>query len=267
PKSLKWVETRFMTKQDGEWYGYSYVWNEAGTDATLVDAAGFDREFTIKTAAGARKQAWHYPSRAECMVCHSRAANFVLGLCEIQMNKDHVYPTGRTDNQLRVLEHVGLLDVKWASEVGGAVKDPADKQQPDQRQPKPSGMLHTLPANLKRLADPYDKTQDLAARAKAWLHTNCASCHVEAGGGNAQMKLDHATDWGAMRLIDVKPLHQTFNLPDAKLIAPGAPASSVVLHRIGQRGPNTGQMPPLSSSVVDARGLELMTEWCKSLKK
>src|SRR5947208_15969424 len=83
--SRKWVETRFLTKQGGEWYGYSYLWNPAGTDANLLDSA-LDVAYTVKTAAGERVQNWHFPSRAECMVCHSRAANFVLGLCEIQMN-------------------------------------------------------------------------------------------------------------------------------------------------------------------------------------
>ena len=52
PSSRKWIETRFLTKQSGEWYGYSYVWNDAGTDATLVDAKGLDRDFTIRTAGG-----------------------------------------------------------------------------------------------------------------------------------------------------------------------------------------------------------------------
>ena len=55
-------------------------------------ARACDREFTIKTAGRRRsKQNWHYPSRTECMVCHSRAANYVLGLSELQMNKDHDY--------------------------------------------------------------------------------------------------------------------------------------------------------------------------------
>ncbi|MDY3556709.1 PQQ-dependent sugar dehydrogenase [Gemmata sp. JC717] len=263
PASRTWIETRFMTRQGGEWYGYSYVWNDAGTDATLVDAAGLDREFTVRTATGAAKQSWHYPSRAECMVCHSRAANYVLGLCEVQMNKDHTYPNGRTDNQLRVLEHLGLLDVGWAGEA----KDPSARQQPDQREPKPTGLLPAPPAGLKRLADPYDKTQPLAERAKAYLHVNCSSCHVEAGGGNAQMDLGYATAWDKMRLVDVKPVHQSFGLADARLVAPGAPERSVVLHRIAQRGPNTGQMPPLSSARVDRPGVELLTEWCKSLRK
>jgi uncharacterized repeat protein (TIGR03806 family) len=266
PASRKWIETRFLTKQLGEWYGYSYVWNDAGTDATLIGAAGLDKEFKVRTPTGERTQVWHYPGRAECMVCHSRAANYVLGLCEVQFNKDHTYPNGRTDNQLRVLEHLGLLNVNWSGEVP-APGEGAAQQQPNQRQPKSTGMLHVPPSGLKKLADPYDKAQPLEQRAKAYFHVNCAACHVEAGGGNAQMQLDYPTEWAKMRLIDTKPVHQTFELPDARLIAPGAPERSVVLHRIGKRGPNTGQMPPLSTNRVDTAGVELLTEWCKGLKK
>jgi len=49
------------------------------------------------------------------MVCHSRAANYVLGLTEVQMNKTHQYGS-ITDNQLRVLEHLGVLRVNWLDE-------------------------------------------------------------------------------------------------------------------------------------------------------
>lgn len=259
--SRKWIETRFLTKQGGEWFGYSYKWNDAGTDAELVGAKGADVEYTV----GARKQTWHYPSRSECMVCHSRAANYVLGLCEIQMNKDHTYPSGRTENQLRVLERFGVLRTDWHAEVRGKVKDKTNTPQAGQRAVPPASLLPQPPDKLKRLADPYDKTADLTARAKSWLHANCASCHVEAGGGNAQMELEFKTALDKMRILDVKPVHTTFDLPDAKLIAPGAPERSVLIHRMGTRG--SGQMPPLASSRVDEAGLELMREWCRSLKK
>ena len=36
------------------------------------------------------------------------------------------------------------------------------------------------------------------------------------------MELEFPTAWDKMRLIDAKPVHQTFDLTDAKLIAPGA---------------------------------------------
>jgi hypothetical protein len=113
--------------------------------------------------------------------------------------------------------------------------------------------------------DPYDKAQDLDRRARSFLHANCAMCHVEAGGGNARMELEFNVSPEKMRLIDEKPVHQTFDLPDARLVAPGHPERSVLIHRLATRGP--GQMPPLSTNRVDEAGLELMREWCRSLKK
>ena len=58
-----------------------------------------------------------------------------------------------------------------------------------------------------------------------------------------------------MRVLNEKPLHDTFGLADARLIASGHPERSVVLHRVGKRGP--GQMPPLSSNRIDEAGVEL----------
>jgi uncharacterized repeat protein (TIGR03806 family) len=264
PSTRKWVETRFMTKQAGEWYGYSYLWNDDGTDATLIDAKGLDKEFTVKTAAGERKQVWHYPSRAECMVCHSRAQNYVLGLCELQMNKTHTYPSGRTDNQIREFEHLGMLKADWYADVKGRI--PADAQPlPDQRAPKPTTLLTRAPTLTKALVDPFDKSQPLEARARSWLHANCSSCHVEAGGGNALMELEFTTALDKMRVTDVKPVHTTFDLKDAKLLVPGAPERSLLVHRAGLRGP--GQMPPMSSNRVDEAGAALLREWVKSLGK
>ena len=113
-----------MVKQDGEWFGYSYEWNDEQTEGVLVENAGKERNFEIRdtqAAGGVRQQTWHYPSRTECMVCHSRAANWVLGLTAMQMNKIHQYGTvadeSVADNQLRVLEHLGLLKVNWFQEA------------------------------------------------------------------------------------------------------------------------------------------------------
>ncbi len=272
PDSRKWIETRFFTKQNGEWFGYTYVWNEAGTDAELVPAGGLDKEFTVE----GRKQVWHYPSRAECMVCHSRAQNFVLGLCTAQMNRDHDYG-GRTDNQLRTLDHLGMLKVDWAAETRAGLaeqaaakglKDKAVEEYvkahtppPDRRPPQPDAIRDLLP----RLVDPYDAKQDLTRRARSWLHANCSACHVAAGGGNALMELEAATAADKMRVLGEKPLHSTFGLPDARLIAPGHPDRSVILKRVGMRG--SGQMPPLSTNRPDEAGLNLLREWVAALKE
>lgn len=280
PKSRKWIETRFMTKQGTDWFGYTYLWNDAGTDAELIPSGGLNKELKIQTATGQRTQVWHYPSRAECMVCHSRAANFVLGLCEIQMNKKHDYGTC-TNNQIRELEHLGLFKTNYTQEIDSKPREngeakglkgkPLDEytkehgQQENQRAAKESNLFGQPLGKLQAMVDPFDTRQNLTLRAKSWLHTNCSSCHVESGGGNAAINLEFPTDLEGMRVLDVKPMHRTFDLTDAKLIAPGHPERSVLLKRISLRGPH--QMPPLSTNRVDERGVALITEWIQSLKK
>ena len=191
------IETRLLTRQQGEWVGYSYVWNDDASDAVLAGKDGIDRDFTIRDQAapgGWRTQSWRYPSRAECMVCHSRAANFVLGLSEVQMDRGHDYG-GIVDNQLRTLEHIGLF----------------------------TGPLPRRSAQRPPLADPSDTRAGLERRVRSYLHTNCAICHVESGGGNAAINLGIAAALDTMKLIDVPPLQDSFGIRDARIVAPGHP--------------------------------------------
>ena len=234
------VETRVLLLQDNEWTGYSYRWNDAQTDAELVPKEGADATFASagnpsddadNDAAG---RAWRFASRAECMACHSRAANYVLGLNEAQVNRDHRYRDA-TDNQLRTLEHIGAFN---------------------RTLPKP-------PEELARLTNPYDEHADVEARARAYLHVNCSVCHVAAGGGNAQMVLSVGTARDAMKLLGARPQHNSFGLSNAMLVAPGDPDRSVLVHRLSRRG--RGQMPPLVSRRVDGAAVELMRQWISQL--
>ncbi len=286
PRSRRWIETRFLTRQEGEWVGYTYEWNQAQTEATLVDKPGKKREFRIKTkrtgdtSPGQRTQTWQYPSRADCMVCHSRAANFVLGLNTLQMNRDHNYG-GVSDNQLRVLEHLGLLRVNWAGEARKSLQAEARRRglnereanayvakqtsSSGQRPAATSNLLALSPAKLPRLADPYDSTADLNGRARSYLHSNCANCHVDAGGGNSQITLESTTPLAQMKLFDARPLHDAFGLEDARLVAPGSPERSVLLRRMSMR--DRGHMPPLATSLVDQPAVALLRDWIKGLPK
>ena len=239
PETRRWIETRLMVRQQNEWVGYSYRWNNEQTDAELLEKTGMDEVFEIKDTTvdtGIRKQAWHYPSRAECMVCHSRAVNYVLGLSEVQMNRVHDYGTEQT-NQLQVLSEMGLF------------KQPLSK-----------------PVNeLSKLTDPHDASADLNQRALSYLHANCSNCHVEAGGGNSQFSAEIDAKPEQQRLFDAKPVHTTFGLTDACLIAPGAPDRSLILQRISRRG--QGQMPPMSTSNIDERAVDLFREWIQAMPK
>lgn len=66
-----------------------------------------------------------------------------------------------------------------------------------------------------------------------------------------------------MEIVNATPLHATFDLEDAKLLAPGAPAQSLIVHRTVRRGP--GQMPPFGTSVPDGEGVNLIAQWIASM--
>jgi hypothetical protein len=127
-----------------------------------------------------------------------------------------------------------------------------------------TSIMPRLPSEYRRLVDPYDKSQSLDARARSYLHSNCATCHVEAGGGNALMELEAHTPREKLRLFDAKPQHHTFGIADAKLIAPGSPERSVLLERVRRRGP--GQMPPLATTIADDEAVKMLAKWIKGMK-
>lgn len=232
------VETRLLTRQQGEWIGYSYRWNAEQTDAELVPADGAAEEFEVVDATepgGRREQIWRFPARTECLVCHSRAAGFVLGFTPLQLDRDRDYGGGVVANQLRTLEHIGLF------------QGPLPPRRDDQ----------------PRLVDPYETRAPLEARVKSYLHVNCSTCHVTEGGGNARMQLSFTTPLGKMGLIDAVPLHNRFGINDARLVAPGSPERSVLHRRISLR--ENGQMPPLVTSEVDRKAVKLIADWIRGL--
>jgi uncharacterized repeat protein (TIGR03806 family) len=115
------IETRlFMRHTDsGNWGGYTYRWNDAHTDATLVSGG---------LVANVGGQDWIWPSEAQCLQCHTSAAGGSLGLEVRQLNSSFAYPTGRTANQLDTLEAIGMFT---ASPVrAAAMPNPADATQP-----------------------------------------------------------------------------------------------------------------------------------------
>ena len=243
------LETRLMTRQLSEWVGYSYRWNDEQTDAELVGAKGEDLRLQVYDPAAPdtppRTVDWRIPSRSECMNCHARAVGYLLSMNSLQLNcppasadpaRDDQPASDADENPLKKFLALGLYS------------NP------------PTESIDALP----RLANPYDPKENLEARARSYLHANCAVCHIEAGGGNARMNLSFDSPDEKTKLIEERPLHDTFGLPNAMLVAPGAPDSSVLYHRISQRG--RGQMPPLVSHQVDEGARQLFHDWILSLQ-
>ncbi|MBK7999071.1 MAG: PQQ-dependent sugar dehydrogenase [Verrucomicrobia bacterium] len=226
------TETRLLLKRDNDWTAYTYLWNDAQTDAELAPAKGM--RTTVNLPEGPRS--WLVPSRSDCLVCHSRAANFALSLNTRQLNRPA--STEPSLNQIAHLEKQVLLSsASWIS-----------------------NKLDTAP----RFPSLSDTNAPLEARVRSYLAVNCAHCHVHEGGGNSAMDLAAGTSLKNTRLIDQIPQHGTLNLKDARIVAPGSPSRSVLVTRTALRIP--GQMPPLGTIRPDTEATKLFMQWISSLK-
>ena len=236
--SKKRLETRFLVHgEDRIYYALTYRWNDAGTDATLVPEEGLTDVLRITTATGSRDQKWYFPSTTDCFVCHNDAARFVLGPNARQFNRDNFYPeTNTTANQLIAFSEAGFLDTEIT--------------QPD---------LSTI-TTLHAIDD---STASLEGRARSYLDSNCAYCHVPGGVGRAVFDARFTTDLENQGLINGFVLSK-LGIQNPMVIAPGDTARSVVYYRMARRD-TTIAMPPRGKNKVDEKGLALIAEWIHSL--
>jgi hypothetical protein len=160
----------------------------------------------------------------------------VLGVNTLQANRDHDYGDC-VANQIATFEHVGLFS-------------------------KP---LPERPDKMPRLVDYHDKNQDLDARARSYLHANCSHCHRKWGGGNADFQLLFPLTLKDTGIVNIKPGHGDFDVKDARLLVPGHPDRSLVLHRMNKLG--LGRMPHVASNVIDEDGVALLRQWIGRMPK
>lgn len=242
PLSRKRLETRLLhfqqfpgTQEYGDqyWRGYTYIWNDEQTDAELLDEKGADKLLKIKVGDKVVEQNYRFPSRAECTLCHTNASKFALGVNTMQMNRAHDYG-GIVANQLATLEHIGLFTKPL---------------------PKP-------PDKLSKLPD-FDDPLPVEVRARSYLHSNCAHCHMKWGGGNAEFKLLFTLSVKDMGIVNVPPAHGNFGIKDAKLVVPGHPEQSILLHRMAMTG--LGRMPHIGSRVVHDSAVKAVHDWIKQM--
>jgi mono/diheme cytochrome c family protein len=160
----------------------------------------------------------------------------VLGISTAQLNSSLLYPSsGVTDNQLRTLDHIGLI----------------------------AGGLPNTPENLPKQVNPHDLAEPVNARARSYLATNCSQCHRSGGGAPGSMNLQLETTNEGMNAIYATPAGGTLGIADAFLVAPSNPAKSILLERIKRL--DTHRMPPIGSTRLDDAGIALIETWINSL--
>ena len=224
----KRIETRLFTRHDdGGWAGYTFEWLDDQSDAVFLKAS---------KSKNLGAQTWAFPSRSDCVTCHSEAAGRSLGLELGQLNGDFVYPsTNRLSNQLKTLDHIGMFDKPLG---------------------KPVDQLIAYP-------DPQSTAGTLEQRARAYLHSNCANCHQPEGGGRGNMDLRWGTALKDTKSCNVDNEAGDLGIAGSKLLVPGAPEKSLLSVR--PHSPAANRMPPLASSIVDDKGVKVLDDWIRSL--
>jgi putative heme-binding domain-containing protein len=241
PATRRRLETQLLHFDGAAWRGYSYAWDDAQTDATLVPAGGADRVLDVRdpqAPGGRRKQTHHFPSRTECLTCHNPWAGYALAFTLPQLDRDHAYPGGPA-NQVRALRQAGLIELLHNPE---------------------EGERFTMP---RKLTDPYDGAAPLDDRARSYLQVNCAHCHRFGAGGSVDIDLRYDAALERMKVLEVRPVQGAFDMAGAQIVAPGDPYRSTLYYRMAKLG--RGRMPHVGSELVDERGLRLVHDWVRRL--
>ena len=149
------VETRFLVKNASGVFGFSYQWDGSGTNALLVPEAGMTRTFLIHNGLRQQEQVWHYPSRTDCLRCHTAGGGYALAFNTPQLNRSR-HDDANAINQLDALAEAGYFTT-----------------------PIPS------PDTLLALAASSNALASAEFRVRSYLQANCAQCHFPGSGVQA----------------------------------------------------------------------------------
>ncbi len=237
-EDLRVVETRLLVLEaDGNWQSYGYIWNDEQTEADQTKAGADVYIDYLDEAGDPQSQLYLVPDQNVCESCHQRDdQTLILGPTTRQMNTTWDIGGEGEVNQIEWLVDNGFF--------GGDVPAAAE-----------------LPA----LANPAgDASVD--ARARAYLHGNCAHCHRPGGaGGSSGLKfavwVEDPAEYGVCKLPAAAGPGAGGRSYD---IVPGSPEMSILPYRMASEDPEV-KMPELPSLLADDFGVELIEEWITQL--
>jgi hypothetical protein len=242
------VETRMIWKAGDDWVFATYAWTTDQTEALLVPETGIAN--TVETARGKRHS---IPAVEDCKTCHQFSPAVVLGFNALQLSNDrdplapHAEPLPPEAVTLESLVRTNRLSPM---------------------QPNPA--LHS----------PRIRESDPVARAAlGYLSANCGGCHNDRGPlahlglvllhdtARDDAKHVNAPEPARFTAVDAVGRYVVPGIPpdNSRLVAPGAPERSALLHRMRSRRPSS-QMPPLGTAIVDEDAANLVRRWIEGLQ-
>jgi uncharacterized repeat protein (TIGR03806 family) len=236
PATTRRLETRLLVVgESGNVYGAVYKWRPDNSDADLLPGSATESIPERGPDGTTRSQSWYFPSRQDCLTCHTAGAGGVLGVNTRQINRPGQQSAGVEQNQLREWNRAGLFATRIADEEFAA---------------------------LPRLAAADDRTRSVEDRARSYLDANCAQCH-RPGGTVAGFDARYETPLDAQALVEGRVLIDQ-GIDRARIIAPHDPWRSMALLRMDTT--DDIRMPPLARQTVDSSGVGIIRDWVLSLQ-
>lgn len=222
------IETRFIVKKANGVFGLSYRWREDQSDADLVSEWGDAQFYSVISNGQPTDQLWQYPSRNDCITCHSPAGGYGLSVNTRQLNGPHTHG-GQTWNQIKAWSNAGYFTA-------------------------PVSNVNNMPAYAKA----NDLTQSLESRARSYLAVNCSNCHQPSGMVNYGWDARVTTPTDAAGIINGPIFGWDHGYPEAKIITPGDLYNSLLYQRVTG---GASRMPPLASTELDPTAAQLLGQW------
>lgn len=230
------VETRLLIREAGLWKPFTYLWDEAEEEATLIKVGKRINIDFIDLEGKPTTEEYIVPNLDQCASCHERDdKDELLGLVTHQLNIE-VDVDGQQVNQLEWLAAKGMFS--------GTLPD-----------------VKTLPG----FVDPFGSAP-LEDRARSYLHANCSHCHRPGGGAtNSGLVFlqweETAAKYGVCKVPAAAGPGTGGHDYDIK---PGLPDESIVVFRMNSLDPEI-KMPELPNRVIDTHGVQLIRDWIAAM--